>query len=143
MKIYNKSAFAFGVLCAFALPLFALGIIAADWWQWALTIAISCRYLYYGLSKEANKKANTIQQRYKEVSVRLYGKYAYIKVNLPFIFLVSFFSIVLFIRFAFDVIIPVGVVVVFCIILAVSVVYSIGLDRTIKDTIENETDDVQ
>lgn len=142
MKIYNKSAFAFGILCAFALLLFALGIIEADWWQWVLTIAILCRYLYYGLSKEANKKANTLQRYYKEASVRLYGKYAYIKVNFPLVLLISFFCIALFIRFAFDVIVPVEVTVVFCIILTVSVVYSIGLDRTIKDTIENETDAV-
>ena len=143
MKIYNKSAFAFGVFCAFALPLFALGIIAADWWQWGLTIAISCRYLYQGLSKEANKKANTIQQHYKEVSVRLYGKYAYIKVNLPLVLLAFFFSIALFIRFAFDVIIPAEAAAIFCIILTVSVVYSIGLDRTIRATIEKEADVVQ
>ncbi len=143
MRIYNKSAFLFGILCVGGLFLFALDIISVDWWQWVLAIAISCRYLYVGLSKTANKQAAAIRQSYKETAIMLYGKYALVKTNLPIILTVSFFGIALFIRVAFDFITSVGVVTIFCILLTISVVYSISLDRTIQNTIRDEIDTVQ
>ena len=51
MKIYNKSTFFTGLLCACSLPLFALDILHADWWQWLISITISIKLLYAGLSK--------------------------------------------------------------------------------------------
>lgn len=143
MKIYNKSAFAFGVLCAGGLLLFALGIISAAWWQWVLTIGISCRYLYVSLSKTASDYADAIRQHYNEAAISLYGKYALIKTNLPIILLAVFFSVALFIRFAFDIVTPVSAAIIFCILLTFSVAYSIGLDRNIQNTIKNEMDSVQ
>lgn len=143
MKIYNKSAFAFGIFCAGGLVFFALGIIPADWWQWLLMIAISGRYLYIGLSETASENENTIQQHYRETAIRLYGKYALIKTNLPIILLVIFFGVALFIRFVFDIVTPVGIAVVFCILLTISAAYSIGLNQTIQDTIKNEIDGLQ
>ncbi len=138
MKIYNKSAFTFGVFCAGALLFFALGVIAVEWWQWAITIAISSRYLYIGLSKTASENTNAIHQHYHETAVKLYGKYALIKANLPVILLAVFFSVALFVRFVFDIITPVSVAIIFCILLTISVLYSIGLERNIKNTIINE-----
>lgn len=143
MIIYNKSAFAFGVLCAGGLLLFALGIVSAAWWQWVLTIVISCRYLYVGLSKTASDHADAICQHYNEAAIRLYGKYALIKTNLPIILLAAFISVALFIRFAFDIVTPVSVAIVFCILLTISVAYSIGLNQNIQNTIKNEMDSVQ
>ncbi len=143
MKTYNKSAFALGLSCAGGLLLFALGIISVDWWQWVLTIVISCRYLYVGLSKTASDYADAIHRRYNEIAIKLYGKYALIKINLPIILLVAFFSVALFIRFAFDIMTPVGFATAFFILLTVSAAYSIGLDRSIQDTIKNEIDSTQ
>lgn len=139
MKIYNKPAFAFGLFCAGGLLIFALGIISVDWWQWVLTIAISGRYLYIGLSKNAN----AIHQHYNETAVKLYGKYALVKTNLPVILVVIFFGIALFIRFVFDIVTPVSIATIFCILLTISVAYSIGLDRTIQNAIKNEMDESQ
>jgi hypothetical protein len=135
MRIYNRSAFAFGVFCGCALLFFAFDIIQADWWQWLITLAISGRYLYVGLSKTASENANVVRQRHDETAVRLYGKYALVKTNLPIILLAAFFGVALFIRFAFDITTPVSVAVVFCILLTVSVLYSISLERNIKDAI--------
>ena len=135
MKIYNKSAFLFGVFLAGALFVFALGIISVDWWQWVIITAFSGKYLYAGLSKTANENANTIRRSYKETASKLYGKYALIKTNLPMILLAIFFGAALFIRYAFDIVTPVGIAIIFCILLTSSVAYSIGLDRNIKKAI--------
>ena len=143
MKIYNKSEFLFGVFCACALPLFALGIIKVDWWQWIITIAISGRYLYTGLSETASENSNTIHQHYNDTAVKLYGKYALIKTNLPIILLVIFFGVALIIRFVFDIVTPVIIAIAFCILLTISVAYSIGIDRNIKNAIENEMNSSQ
>ena len=143
MRIYNKSAFAFGLFCAGGLLIFALGIISADWWQWVLTIAISGRYLYIGLSKTAYDNANVIHQHYNETAVKLYGKYALVKTNLPIILLVIFFGGALFFCFFFDIVTPVSIAAVFCVLLTVSVAYSIGLDRRIQNTIKSEMDESQ
>ncbi len=138
MKIYNKPMFMFGVFCAGALLFFASGIIAAEWWQWAITIIISGRYLYIGLSRTASENATTIHQYHNETAVKLYGKYALAKTNLPIILLVVFFGVALFIRFVFDIITPVSIAILFCILLTISVIYSIGLEQNIKNTIINE-----
>lgn len=143
MKIYNKSAFIFGMFCVGALLFFALGIVAVKWWQWVITIAISSKYLYTGLSKTASENANTIRQYYNETAIRLYGKYALIRTKLPIILLAVFFSTALFIRFVFDVITPVSVTTIFCILLTISVIYSICLERNIKNTIVNEKETTQ
>lgn len=143
MKIYNKSAFMLGVSCAGALLFFALGVIAVEWWQWAITIAISGKYLYIGLSKTSSENANAIHQHYHTTAVKLYGKYALIKTNLPIVFLAGFFGVALFIRFVFDVITPVSIAALFCILLTISVIYSIGLERNIKNTIIDEKESAQ
>ena len=93
--------------------------------------------------RQPNKQAAAIRQSYKETAIMLYGKYALVKTNLPIILTVSFFGIALFIRVAFDFITSVGVVTIFCILLTISVVYSISLDRTIQNTIRDEIDTVQ
>lgn len=62
-----------------------------------------------------------------------------IKTNLPWIITGSFFVITLFIRFVFDVIIPVWIAVFFVIVLAISVFYSIGIERKIAEYIDKES----
>lgn len=138
MKICNKAAFAFGVLCAGALTLFALGVIPADWWQWVITIAFAGKLLHVGLSETASQKEASIRQHYKQTAIKLYGKYALVKINLPLILLAVFFGAALFTRFVLTLVTPVSVGVAFCILLTLSVVYSISLDRTICSTIETE-----
>ena len=137
MKIHCKPAFASGLLCAGGLLLFASGIIAAEWWQWVFTIAISARYLFTGLSKSAAENADALHRHYSETAVALYGKYALIKTNLPLILLAVFLGAALFLRFAFDLVTPASAAAVFCVLLTVSAAYSIGLDRTIQKTIQN------
>lgn len=62
-----------------------------------------------------------------------------IKTNLPWIITGSFFVITLFIRFVFDVIIPVWIAVFFVIVLTISVFYSIGIERKIAEYIDKES----
>ena len=136
MRIYNRRAFALGMFCAFAS--FALGILRADWWQWAAAAALSGRCFYSSLSKEENERTETVRRRYRETAVKLYGRYAWVRLNLPWILLVGFFVPALFIRLAFDLTTPVGAAIGFCVFLTVSVLYSVGADRAVKDAIEKE-----
>lgn len=139
MKIYHKSSFTWGIVCFCALPLFALNIIKVDWWQWVITAAFSTKLLYTGLSRAENERQNKIAKNYRIVSQELYGKYAAIKTNLPWIIAGSFFAVALLIRFAFDIVIPVWIAVCFAVILTVSVFYSLGLNREITKHIDKET----
>lgn len=143
MKIYNKSAFAFGIFCAIGLIFFALDIISVDWWLWIIVIAVSGKHLYLGLSETANQKEDIIRQCYHETAVKLYGKFYRIKTNLPTILLIVFFVPALFIRFAFDRTTPVGIAVAFCILLTISVAYSIGIEKNIKNFILEERQESQ
>lgn len=138
MKIYNKNCFIFGLVCLCALPLFALEIIKVDWWQWLFTIAISGKYLYIGLSKNESRRQAHIEKNYKSVSHKLLGRYASIKTNLPLVILGVFFAVAIIIRYALDVTIPVGIVVVVLIFTTVAAFYSIGLNRQIAAYIEDE-----
>ena len=80
MKIYNKSAFLTGIFCACSLPLFALDILHADWWQWILSIAISAKFLYIGLSESASKHQRVLKENYSETAASLYGNYYLLKI---------------------------------------------------------------
>ena len=139
MKIYNVKYFIWGIIFLIPLPLFAFGSIKADWWQWMLSIGISLKYLSVGLSKSENERQEKIEKNYQGVSQKLFGKYVIIKTNLPWVITGSFFSITLFVRFVFDVIIPVWIVVCFVIVLTISVFYSIGIERKIAEYIDKES----
>ena len=110
-----------GVLCG-RIDFFALGIIAAEWWQWVITAAISVSYMHIGLSKTAGENTDAVRRHYDETAVKLYGKYAAVKINLTIILLAVFFGTAIFIRFVFGIITPVGVTAVFCIILIISAI---------------------
>ena len=139
MKIYNVKYFIWGIIFLIPLPLFAFSSIKADWWQWMLSIGISLKYLSVGLSKSENERQEKIEKNYQGVSQKLFGKYVIIKTNLPWVITGSFFAITLFVRFVFDVIIPVWIVVCFVIVLTISVFYSIGIERKIAEYIDNES----
>ena len=138
MKIYNKKFFIWGIIFFIPLPLFVLGVIEADLLQWFLAVGLSAKFLYAGLSKEESKRQADIRKNYGRVSHQLFGKYAWIKTNLPWIITVAFFTVTLLIRFVLDRIIPVWIVVCFVIALAICVFYSIGLDREITEQIDKE-----
>jgi heme exporter protein D len=138
MKIYDKGAFAVGVIFACAIPLFVLNVISATWWQWLFTIALSVLFLYLGLSKSASERTGVINKNYKEVSSRVGGKYVEIKRNLPLIILVASLADALILRFAFDVYLPIWMYVVFLIALAIAEVYSFVLNREILKQIDDQ-----
>ena len=104
-----------------------------------LSIGISLKYLSVGLSKSENERQEKIEKNYQGVSQKLFGKYVIIKTNLPWVITGSFFSITLFVRFVFDVIIPVWIVVCFVIVLTISIFYSIGIERKIAEYIDKES----
>ena len=139
MKIYNKSFFAWGIICLCALPLFALDIIKVDWWQWGIVLVFSAKFLYIGLSKTESKRQNNIAKNYRRVSQQLCGKYAAVKTNLPYLITGSFFAATLLINLVFDIVIPFWIFVCFVVILTVSVFYSVGLNREITEHIDKET----
>ena len=89
--------------------------------------------------KFENERQERIEKNYQGVSQKLFGKYVIIKTNLPWIITGSFFVITLFIRFVFDVIIPVWIAVFFVIVLTISVFYSIGIERKIAEYIDKES----
>ena len=140
MKIYDKKFFVWGVIFFIPLPLFILGIVKADFWQWFLSIGLSAKFLYAGLSKAESERQNDIRKSYQRVSQELFGKYAGIKTNLPWVITGAFFTVTLLIRFVLDIVIPVWIAVCFVIVLAISVFYSIGLDRKIIECIDKGRD---
>jgi hypothetical protein len=138
MQIYDKGAFFVGVVCACALPLFALNVTSADWCQWLLTIAISVRFLYLGLSKSASERTHIINKNHKEVSAHVGGKYVTIKLNLPIVILFPFLAIALILRFAFAVYLPAWIYVVLLIAVTIAAAYSFGLNRKIVKQIDDQ-----
>ena len=51
MKIYHKNYFIWGIIFLIPVPLFALGILEAEPWQWFLAIGLSAKFLFAGLSE--------------------------------------------------------------------------------------------
>ena len=143
MKIQNKSSFIWGIVFLCPLPLFALGIIEGDWWQWAVSLALAVKFLHAGLSKAENARQQRIAAEYGNVSRQLFGKYAAVKTNLPWVIAGGFFAAALAIRLIFDIVIPVWAAVIFAVVLTISVCYSIGLDRAIVEQIDREMDEEQ
>ncbi|MGI5962586.1 MAG: hypothetical protein ACOX7N_02575 [Lawsonibacter sp.] len=139
MKIYNKKYFLWGIFFFIPLPLFVLGVIKADLWQWFLAIGLSAKFLFAGLSEQEAKRQDKIEMNYERVSQKLFGKYAGLKTNLPWLLTGVFFAVTLLIRFLFDLVIPVWVAVCFVLALTISVFYSIGLHREIIKHIDQET----
>ena len=135
MKIYNKSAFITGVICAGSIPLLLLGVIPSGFIQWALSLVITSRYLYIGLSPDASRDYETVSSRYKETAIALYGRHYYWKTGLPLFLLAGFFLPALVLRYGFEIYTPAWLAVLFNIALTISVFYSIGLNRKIRETI--------
>ena len=94
-----------------AVPLFALGVLEAELWQWLLAIGLSAKFLFAGLSEQEGKRWDNIAKNYQRVSRELFGKYAGVKTNLPWIILGGFFAVTLLIRFLGNIIIPVWIAV--------------------------------
>ena len=140
MKIYHKGFFLCGILFLLPLPLFALGVMEADLWQWFLSIGLSAKFLFAGLSKREAQRQSNIENNYQRVSRERFGKYAWMKTNLPWLIAGFFFIAALLIRCLFDVVIPVWVAVCFVIALTISVFYSLGLNRDIVEHIEMLSD---
>lgn len=138
MKIHDKSSFIWGLVFLSPLPFFILGLLKADWWQWLLSIGLSAKFLYTGLSKSESRRQRIIAENYQSVSRTLFGKYAEIKTNLPWILTAVFFAFGLLLRFVFDVILPVWIVIAFVVLLTISVFYSIGLNDKITEQIDKE-----
>ena len=136
MKIYDRTAFSFGLCCACLLPVYALGLVDASWWQWGFTAAVAARYLYAALSKAASGKAD--EKRFNKTAVRLYGKHALVKVDLPGILLGVFLCGAVFAYIAFDAVTPAWACGIFCVLLVLSAAYSLGLEKKIKDAISSE-----
>ena len=136
MKIYDKGSFARGMLFLCSLALFALGIIETRWWQWVIALVFAAKFLYTGLSQGESERQARIAAHYGQTARELFGKYAAVKTNLPWIVAGVFFASALLVRFVLDVIIPVWVFIGFAVVLTVAVFYSIGLNRTITDHID-------
>ena len=139
MKIYNKKYFIWGIIFFIPLPLFVFGVIKAELYQWFLSIGLSAKFLFAGLSKQESERQDNIENNYQSVSQKLFGKYAWIKTNLPWFITGGFFTVTLLIRFLFDIVIPAWIAVCFVIVLTISVFYSIGLNREITEYIDKET----
>lgn len=111
MKVYHKNYFIWGIIFLIPVPLFALGILEAELWQWFLAIGLSAKFLFAGLSEQEGKRWDNIAKNYQRVSRELFGKYAGVKTNLPWIILGGFFAVTLLIRFLGNIIIPVWIAV--------------------------------
>lgn len=140
MKIYNKQSFIWGLIFLCPLPLFAIKIIEAEWWQWLFTAALAAKNLYEGLSKNESERQKHIERNYKRVSEKLFGRYVSIKTNLPLIILGVFFTAGIIIRYSLNYIIPVWVILVILLMATIATFYSVGISRQIVEHIENEID---
>ena len=138
MKIYNRAAFSFGMCCACVLVFSALGIIDAAWWQLGLTAGVAARYLYGALAKAANEHADVIQKRFDETAVRLYGKRALVKIDLPGVLLGVFLCGALLVQIIFDRAAPAWACGVFSVLLVLSAACSLGLEKKVKDAVLSE-----
>ena len=135
MKIYHKNALILGIICSFSIPLLILEVIPSGIFQWIISLAITGRFLYIGLSKEGHQDNQKLSTYYKETAVSLYGKYYFLKTDLPLILLAGFFVPALLLRLIFDIATPVWVAVLFVMILTAAVIYSIDVNRKIKEYI--------
>lgn len=136
MKIYNKSSFVWGVLFLGFFALSALGVLEMKGWPWVITLAFAAKFLYTGLSKGESERQARITEHYGQTARKLFGKYAAVKTNLPWIVAGTFFVIALLVRFVLDVVIPVWALIGFAVVLTLSAFYSIGVNRAITDHID-------
>ncbi len=140
MKIYNKSAFIAGILCSLSLPMFAFGIIHADWFQWLMSIAVSAKLLYTGRSQKGSDRDKIIKEKYEETAVALYGRHHKLKTNLPFI-ITGGLVIAAGLQLVFNISMPIWVVVMFPVSLTIAATYSIGIERSIAEAILSHTEE--
>ena len=106
------------------------------WWQWAFPAVLAARLLYTGLSEKAGERAHFLRAHYRETAVGLHGKWYPLKTNLPLLFTAVFLTAALLLRLIWQIFLPVGIYVVFVVLLAVSAAYSIGIDRSIIQDID-------
>ena len=136
MTVCKKTYLGLGIVFLLALLLFSQGGLDADWWQWGITIAVSAKCLYLGLSKTGSVRQAKRAKAFRSVSRQLCGKYAVLKTNLPLVLLAGFSAIALFVRFFLGWVIPVWIAGAFAAVLTVSAFYSIGLSRRILEQID-------
>lgn len=140
MKIYNKTSFVAGVICAGALPLYAFGILKADWWHWLISIACAGKLLHIGLTESGSRRAAKQAKYDSTVGTSLFGKHYKLKSNLPWILTIGFLGIALILRL-FQIWLPVWLYVLFVVALAAAAAYSIGVNKQIEDYIDTAIPD--
>ena len=141
MKIYNKRAFFAGILFACAAVLFLFGLSDVHWWQGLFAIVITVRFLYVGLTEAGNTRAQKQASEREKAAAALCGKHHAYKRNLPLLLVAVFFPTALFLRLVFHIYLPVGIFVVFVLLLAVATAYSIGIERSIEEYIDTHPED--
>ena len=140
MKIYSKSCFISGILCLASLVLYALGVLRSSGWQWVLSAVFAAKFLHIALSESEHRRQQHLKRRWKDVSGKLYGPLAALKLNLPWVITGGFFAVALVIRLGFGIVIPVWVVICYVAALTLSAFYSLGLNRSITEQIDQEID---
>lgn len=130
MRLYHPIPFFAGLLFTAALLLFVLGVIPAEWWEWLLSGALAVKYLQMGLTESDHGLIRSQQDR--NTAIALHGSHYALKLHLPLLLLSVFFPAALLARALFDLVLPVWAAVVFVLALALSVAYSIGIDRSIR-----------
>ncbi|MGL4791036.1 MAG: hypothetical protein ACRCW1_06455, partial [Anaerotignaceae bacterium] len=101
----------------FLICIFVLYMLNAHWWQYILAILILIRWVYNDISKTAREENQLISQHFKETALSLYGQFYYIKTNLPWIIIISFFAVALILRIMLNIYLPIAVYVILVITL--------------------------
>ena len=142
MKIYDRRSFAAGVIFLCAIPCFALGIIETQWWYYVIALAFGAKNLHVALSKSESERQAYIAENYQRVSKQLYGKYPWVKINLPWIVIGCFFTVAFVLKFLFDIVIPLWIWGCFLVALTIAAFYSMGIDREIAAYLDEERNSI-
>lgn len=141
MKIYNKSAFGSGLFFFIVFLLLLFRVLPGRTWAYVFSFLLAVRYLYTGLTHSGSAEAERIATRYGDVATELFGKFHAVKTALPLIVVGVFLLFAALLRFVFDIILPVGIWILFLIALTLAAAYSIGIQYKIEEHINEESED--
>lgn len=134
MKIYDKASFIGGL--SFAGMFFVLWYFDTVKTLWLAAIILAVKNFNMAFSKTANERNQIRTEHFDEVGSKLYGKFYQCKVNLPWIFTITFLGTAIFLQYVMEYWLPIEVYGIFIILLIVFAVYAFCVQRNIVEHID-------
>lgn len=138
MKIYGKHEVVFGIFGICFVILAHFDIISVEWalWQYVFWLAISITWLSQGLSKTKMEYKKIINDNFKEVATRMYGRFYAVKLSLPWIISGVFLCNAIILTYIVDIWFPDWLGLIYVVSLTISAFYSIGIMTNVNKEIE-------